>query len=466
MRIFNQKQPDIERPGWREYQASIQKATGRAKNRTWAAIAATAVAACGLVYMVLASFASTPPEGAEEADVATQAMAEPTVLEATVPTNGMLSKKDVRVLLSQLPPNRIIKELAALPFHGQELLVETSLDMDLQSYLVDSMDLKNSRYIGIVVMEADTGRVLVLAGFDKTDPKNNPGLQNTFPAASIFKIVTSAAAVDQCRYNADTRLSFNGYKHTLYKSQLKDKTNQYTNTISFKNAFAQSVNPVFGKIGALRLGKEKLEQSAVAFGFNQPIDFELPVPASHISIKDNAYHWAEIASGFNNDTVITPLHGAMMAAAVINGGEMPSPSMVDRISDAKGKFLYQTEPHRQGRAMSANAADTLIRMMETTVTSGTGRKVFRGLRRHRTLSHLQIGGKTGSIFNRAHDLRLDWFVGFAKEKKGRCGLAISVLVAHEEYIGRRAGQYARMAMTHFFESQLARHADGKNGKEG
>jgi hypothetical protein len=41
-----------------------------------------------------------------------------------------------------------------------------------------------------------------------------------------------------------------------------------------------------------------------------------------------------------------------------------------------------------------------------------------------------------------------------------------VLVAHEEYIGRRAGQYARMAMTHFFESQLARHADGKNGKEG
>jgi peptidoglycan glycosyltransferase len=268
--------------------------------------------------------------------------------------------------------------------------------------------------------------------------------------------------VDQCHYTSDTHLQFNGYKHTLYKSQLKDLTNQYSNTVLFKDAFAQSVNPVFGKIGALRLGKTLLEHYGAAFGFNQPIDFELAVAPSRLNIGDDPYQWAEIASGFNNDTTISPLHGAMMASAVLNQGKMIAPTMIDSISDANGKLLYQYAPHWHGQAMSAQAADTLMRMMETTVLTGTAKKMFRGLQRHPILSHLEIGGKTGSIYSRDHDVRFDWFVGFAREKNGPGRLAISVMVGHEEYIGIRAGQYARMAMTRFFENQLAQHAIPKS----
>ena len=105
-------------------------------------------------------------------------------------------------------------------------------------------------------------------------------------------------------------MQFNGYKHTLYKSQLKERTNRYTNTISLKNAFAQSVNPVFGKIGKLRLGGTQLEKFADAFGFNTTINFELPLAPSHFKAEDIPYNWAELASGFNNDTTISPFHGA------------------------------------------------------------------------------------------------------------------------------------------------------------
>ena len=107
--------------------------------------------------------------------------------------------------------------------------------------------------------------------------------------------------------------------------------------------------------------------------------------------------------------------------------------------------------------MSAKASSVLERLMETTIQSGTGRKSFRDRRRHRILSKLSIGGKTGSIFNRSHDARFDWFVGYAREKNGADTLAVAVLVAHEEYIGIRATQYARMAMTHYFKNQMARH---------
>jgi cell division protein FtsI/penicillin-binding protein 2 len=289
-----------------------------------------------------------------------------------------------------------------------------------------------------------------MAGFDKFDPSANPCLGSHFPAASIFKIVTAASAVDQCGYTADSPVHFNGYKHTLYKRQLTDAINRYTTTVSFRDAFAESVNPVFGKIGELRLRKPLLEKWADAFGFNEPLDFDLSLPPSQFHVNDEPYHWAEVASGFNRDTTISPLHGAVMASAVLNGGAMVAPSIVDRIVDERGEVLYRWQAGREQQAMSAKAATALSQMMETTVTSGTGRKAFRKYRQDKILSRLQIGGKTGSIDSRSHDVRYDWFVGFARERQGDGAVVVAVMVGHEKYIGIRATQYARMAMTYYF----------------
>jgi hypothetical protein len=66
-----------------------------------------------------------------------------------------------------------------------------------------------------------------------------------------------------------------------------------------------------------------------------------------------------------------------------------------------------------------------------------------------------LGGKTGSIYNRSHDARFDWYIGFAEEKDGNEKLAVSVMVAHEEYIGTRAGQYARWVVERHFKKYFA-----------
>ena len=211
------------------------------------------------------------------------------VSRATTASN-LITKKDAQLLLDHLNLNALDAKEIELSIKDHRFLVETSLEEDLQNHLLESMDRKNSRFIGIVVMNANSGQILALAGFDKIDPTSNPCLLSRFPAASIFKIVTAAAAVEHCGYQADTRLHFNGYKHTLYKSQLKDRINAYTNTLTFKDSFAQSVNPIFGKLGSLRLGKPILEQYAAAFGFNKPIDFELPIRPSHVAIDDKPYH--------------------------------------------------------------------------------------------------------------------------------------------------------------------------------
>ena len=268
-------------------------------------------------------------------------------------------------------------------------------------------------------------------------------------------MVTAAAAVDHCGYSTDKRLKFNGYKHTLYRRQLTDQVNKYTNTVTFNDSFAQSVNPIFGKLGTQKLGRDVLESFATAFGFNKTIDFELPVPPSKVLITDDPYNWAEIASGFNNDTTISPLHGAMMASAVLDKGRMRAPTIVTVLTDENGTVLYRSQPAWQGRAMTSRASTQLAHMMETTVQSGTGRKAFRGYQRHRVLSKLNIGGKTGSIDNRNHEVRYDWFVGFAEVKKNSADpIAVAALVAHEEYIGIRASEYARMVMTYYYEKRV------------
>ena len=441
---------------WREYQDWLKQKQKPATGRRW--LLATVVAAVFLAGAVFTLGSLSPSADSRSAAVnpAGQILAD----------DLLISKKDVHILLEHASGKNLLTKQIDLPFKSQPIHIETSLDPDLQSQLIQAMDRKNSRYIGIVVMQTETGRIQALAGFNKIDPDLNPCLLNTFPAASVFKIVTAAAAVDKCGYGANTRVRFNGYKHTLYKRQLKEHTNRYTNTVSFEDSFAQSVNPVFGKLGALYLDRAELQKYAAAFGFNQPVDFELPVEPSHIRIEEDAYQRAEIASGFNNDTTISPLHAAMMVSAVLNKGRIILPTIVDRVTDDHGRLLYDVRPTWKGRAMSSKASKVLARLMETTIKSGTGRKAFRSRRRNDTLSKLDIGCKTGSIDNLSHDVRYDWFVGFAKERNSSDGLVVAVLVAHEQYIGIRAAQYAKMAMTHYFENKFAQRTTDRQSSGG
>ncbi|HUT43800.1 MAG TPA: penicillin-binding transpeptidase domain-containing protein, partial [Desulfobacterales bacterium] len=339
---------------------------------------------------------------------------------------------------------------------------ETSLNIGLQNYLLSKLNTSTARYIGIVAMDPATGKILSMVSFNKTDPSNNPCLDNRFPAASIFKIVTASAAIEKYGFSSNHVFTYNGMKHTLYKSQLKERKNRYTNRITFKDAFAQSVNPVFGKIGSLYLGKDTLEEYAKSFGFNKDIDFEILVDPSCVALSDEPYQWAEIACGFNNKTKMSPIHGAMMASAIINQGQLLKPTIVDRIVNEKGRIIYNGKLVPMSQAMAPNASQTLNRLMANTIKSGTGRKAFRRYRKDKILSRLNIGGKTGSIDNKTHDARYDWFVGFAEEKKGEEKIALSIIVAHEKYIGLRASYYARIAMKKYFKDAFAKNQNLAN----
>ena len=50
--------------------------------------------------------------------------------------------------------------------NGKRLLVQTSIDLSLQNYLVKKLDRKNSSQIAIVAMDPQDGRILTLVGYE------------------------------------------------------------------------------------------------------------------------------------------------------------------------------------------------------------------------------------------------------------------------------------------------------------
>jgi len=367
------------------------------------------------------------------------------------PAPRSMAKQDVQGLLSGMNFLNLADNRIELRRGNACFTLQATLDAGLQQALIPRLDRKNSRYIGIVAMEPADGRVLAMAGYDKSNPDGNPCLDNRFPAASIFKIITAAAAVEAGDLNPGAMLRFSGDKYTLYKSQINSKTSKNANQLSLKDSFAQSVNPVFGRLGANLLGKDVIEAYAEAFGFNREIDFELPLRPSRVELTDGAFELAEVASGYNRTTRISPLHGAAMAAAIVNQGRWVEPTIVDWISNEAGQTIYQSQAIYRDRAIDRDTAKVLRQLMQATVQSGTAHKEFQKHQGDKVLSRLEIGGKTGSMGDGTGETRYDWFVGYAREPQRKKQLVVAVVVAHEGFIGTRAAAYAVMAMKEYFQ---------------
>lgn len=369
----------------------------------------------------------------------------------TFETLGVLTKKDLRELidletLCNSPDGKI-----NINCYGRSLSLETTLDQALQSYMLKVIQRSRSPLIGFVAMDPATGRILSVIDSKKVNRAKSICLSSQFPAASIFKIVSAAAAIDRCNISGDTSLTYNGWAHTLYKNQLTDRINRYTNSTSLKSSFAKSINPVFGKLGIFRLKKDLIEEYANRFGFNQKIEFELPVELSRISVGEDPYHWAEVCCGFNRETLISPIHGAMMAAAIVNGGKLVEPTIIGYITDEENNPVYVGSTNIIRRVISRKASREMKELMAATISSGTCSSTFRGYRRDSILSKLSIGGKTGSINNKSDELHYDWFVGYCAEKAGTKKLALSVLVVHDKLLREKSHEFARRAMRYYFK---------------
>jgi peptidoglycan glycosyltransferase len=319
-------------------------------------------------------------------------------------------------------------------------MVQSSLDADLQDYILSLLKRSRTEQAAVVVLSPTDGRILAMANYEKEGKGDNLCTKAVYPAASLFKIVSAAAAIETAGFTPDRAVIFTGRKHTLYKRQLKKKAGRYSTKTSFREAFGSSINSVFGKMGIYNLGRNVISEYAGRFLFNRLISFDFPVEKSTLNVPDDDYGLAEIASGFNRVTLISPLHAALLASAVANKGIMMTPRLIERVSGGSGELLYQSRPGLLASPISRGTAKDLKVLMQDTILNGTCRKSFRALRRNKAFRNVELGAKTGTINDKLDRFKYDWLTLYALPRDGTKCICMAVLSVHGEKLGIRASE--------------------------
>ncbi len=339
-----------------------------------------------------------------------------------------------------------------------EVQVQYTINPELQKQAQKILESYKPDYGAVVMMDADTGQILALSDYQKRPSiESHLAFRGSFPAASIFKIVTAAAALDKFQdVTPETEIRFNGGNHTLYKRNvMSENHNRWTRSMSLREAFALSVNTVFGRLTLERLSPEDLEEYAIRFGFNKNIKTDLPFDPGFTEIpKDKNYHLTELASGFNRVTTMSPVHGAMIAASIATDGKMQVPYIVESLTTADGQKLFQAEPITAGITLSKIGAEKIQDLMEATITEGTSRKSFRSLVRDKKFRELILGGKTGSLTGDDPKGKVDWFVGYAMNENQR--IAIAALTVNVNYWTIKSSTMAQMLFRAHFKEQFSK----------
>jgi cell division protein FtsI/penicillin-binding protein 2 len=212
-------------------------------------------------------------------------------------------------------------------------------------------------------------------------------------------------------------------------------------------AMGKSINPVYGRLACDIAGKASVMESVNRFGFNQALLPGTPTKESKAAEPLSSQDLMLMGAGLDHEVKISPLHAAVMIAAIANGGRMMVPGLTDRITDTRGAQIEAFTPSEIRRLVSPETAGALTRMLSSTVTSGTSRKAFHD-RRGRPLLNVDVAAKTGSINGSDPRGQYSWFAAFAPSNNPR--IALVALVINQDKWKIKSSQVGEQALEEFF----------------
>jgi len=302
---------------------------------------------------------------------------------------------------------------------------ELTLDPRLQQSTENLLRAFQIPFGAAVVVSVPDGRVLALVGQSAADPRLGPSelaLRAWAPAASVFKVISAAALVEN-GVMGSTRTCYHGGVSAILADNLVDlpAIDRRCETLAF--GLGKSQNAIFAKLATRHLTAGELARVGRSFGFDEAIPFDLPVEPSRLEVPGDGLEFARTAAGFWHST-LSPMHGALLAATIANRGDMPAPTLIERAHDRDGRPVAQaiaTPRH----VVDAAAAREVGRMMELTTRIGTAKGTFRD-KRGRRLLPVEVAGKTGTLSaetDRGY-VGYSWFVGYAPAERPAIAFAV------------------------------------------
>ncbi len=282
---------------------------------------------------------------------------------------------------------------------------------------------------------------------------NNLAVQGLFQPASTFKAVTYVTAVEENLYPAEAESHFGQLNCTGSLTFGFDDASRQVHrdwtyprghgAVDLHEATSQSCNVYFWSV-ALRIWRDSktgavdeniLQEWARALGYGEPTGIDLPFEAGGI-VPDRALfeEWAEnddprldarrlelpspwlggdlmnLAVG-QGAMLATPLQVATSYGAIVNGGKLWQPRVVERIQARNGTVTRQRPVLVRDIDLDPETVAWFREDLVRVTTAGTARRAFADFGSLRW----QVGGKTGtsqSTNKELHD-NTAWFVGVA-----------------------------------------------------
>lgn len=364
-----------------------------------------------------------------------------TIREVNSPSDDKLEKALITSLnedtlkLASLPSfsSSYRGSVAAISSKGE--FIQFSLDEALQEYAQSLVSKTPAPHVAAVVMDPSTGRILALAG--KSISVKDIVLHSGFPAASLFKVVTTAAALEKNSIIPDSLIPFRGGTYELGENNYRPHATRDNRIMSVAEALGRSCNPVFGRIALNYLNPTTLRYYANAFGFNTTLGFQTTINDSKAYIPNEDYELCRTAAGFG-DVYISPIHAAAIMSGIANGGNLPTPYFVDQVINNTGDVLYKTKPRAIQRMMTTETADNLLQMMIYTTTVGTSKREFNGKTRFTT------SAKTGTLKGTNPKGLNNWFIGAAPSNAPKA--VVSVIVVNPTGVSSKASHLGRLLL--------------------
>lgn len=316
--------------------------------------------------------------------------------------------------------------IAAENGYDLTLTIDSNIQYIVEKYLAQAVEEYQCESGITIAMDPSTGKILAMAdypSFDCNTPytvnshllevwdtlsseeKNKKiysmwkpkAITNTYEPGSVFKIITSAIAIEENIMEPDIAGTFdcNGSYHVEgEKKPINCHNLSGHGEESLRNALENSCNPAFVQLG-LKIGKTLSYKYYDAFGFFGKTGISLSgEPKSGIFYPINNINNHELGTAsFGQRFTITPLQMITAAAAIANDGILVQPQIVASMTNTDTGEVTTFETQEVRQVVSKETADTVASMMESVVTTGTGKKVKTGIE---GMQQYSVGGKTGT----------------------------------------------------------------------
>jgi len=328
----------------------------------------------------------------------------------------------------------------------------------------------------VVALNPKTGAVLAFWSFPSFDPnalsthgKSASGAKSlleaipdkpllprmyreTFFPGSTFKVVTGSVGVQTGTVTQTQPVypTVTSYTPPQTNRPLRNFGGEVCGGVLF-DILAKSCNSSFAKMG-VDIGPAKMIAGVEAFGFNAKPPIDLPAAATSrfpTDFDQNLPALAQSAIG-QNSVSATPLQMALVASAVVNGGRIMAPHLLDEIRDGDGNLVRRPRPTVWKPSITPQTADVMHQAMIQVVQRGTATRM--------AIPGFEVGGKTGTAQTSSNPPTSHaWIIGWAGPP-GDAKVAIAVIVERqsgesEATGGRVAAPIAQAVMAKILQVQ-------------